>query len=142
MEGVLARVNMRGQIFRPNQTPTPFADNSQYWAQAHDQDVPLVLQNGTFSFGAPGAAASFVPVGVGSLARPYARPGILPETPGVAPISWYYIYLPPLPGYAPTEGDAVILEDGSRYLVTNPYNQQSSVVGSLLIAERLISQTQ
>ena len=140
MEGLLARINMRGQIFRPNSDTMQLADGSTYWAQAHDDDLPLVLTNGQFAFGTPGTVASYVPIGVGNLARPYQRPGIDPATPGVTPISWYYFYVPPLPGYKPTEGDAIILEDGSRYWITNPFSQESSVVGDLLVCERLISQ--
>ena len=52
---------------------------------------------------------------------------------------WFF-YLPPLPGYLPREGDAIIDMDGARYLVENPYEQLSGAVGNQMIVDRQIAQ--
>ena len=144
-EPVGTRINTRGQIWRPAGGPTQLADGSLYWEETNDNDQPLTLTNGVYSFQEPnlgiGAVANWIPMGSTNLSRPYQRPSIDPPTPGTTHISWWGFYVPPLQGYTPAEGDAIILEDGSRYWITNPYAQSVDVVGSMLIGQRTTSAT-
>jgi len=144
-EAVGTRINTRGQIWRPAGGPMQLPDGSLYWEETNDNDQPLTLTNGLYTFEDPSlgfsTVANWIPVGMSNLSRPYQRPSIDPPTPGVTHISWWGIYIPPLPGYTPSEGDAMILEDGSRYWIVNPYAQNVDVVGSMLLAQRTLSAT-
>jgi hypothetical protein len=136
---IAARIDRRVQIFRA--AGSPIQDNAGMlsWQSTHEADQPLVLTGGTYAFGSPGQApASFVPAGFASTERPSRGPEILPAQPDTPAIIRYYCYLPPLPGYAAQEGDAVIDEDGARYVVQHPYRQDVGVVGSQLVLERRV----
>lgn len=135
-----ARVERRCQIYRPANTPATLADGSNYYKETLDNDQPLILSDGIFAFGTQPQTASFVPIGLTSTERPAGKVLFPPNVPGMTPIIRYYGYLPPLPGYTPIEGDALVMEDGSRYLVINPYFQTVGVVGAQLSLEREISQ--
>lgn len=137
-----ARVNFRAKIARPSLQPQQLTDGTLYWSETFDNDVQLQLTGGQFAFGQPGDPGNWVPVGLFSIARPYTRQQIQPNTPNVAPVSWFYAYVPPLNGYKPTEGDAIITEDGARYMVTSPYEQDVGTSGSSLLLQRLTSQVQ
>lgn len=144
-EPVAGRLERRVGIYRPNPNPSALAgsgDGSTYFKETKDNDLPLVLTSGTFAFGSAGGQASWVPAGFGSTERPAAKLLFPPNnnTPGMTPAIRYYAYIPPLPGYTPVEGDALVDEEGSRYLVINPYRQEAGVVGYQLSIERQISQ--
>lgn len=135
-----ARLDRCGAIYRPNGAPMTFADASQYWESTHDNDIPLVLAGGQFTFqaGQSGQTASLVPVGFTADHRNAERI-FGPNVPGmVTPIRWL-IYIPPLPGYAPREGDAVITEDGARYVMRSPFVQEAGVVGTQTLCDRKIA---
>ena len=134
------RIDRLVQIYRPASAPAALPDASLYWKSTHDNDLPLVLANGVYSFGAPGGVGNFVPAGFSSIDRPSTSPMMKPVFPGVTPIMRYMAYLPILAGYSPKEGDAIIAQDGSRYLVVHPYTQNTAVSGSQLLLERMISQ--
>jgi hypothetical protein len=143
-EPVGARLDVRIQILRPAGPPDEsLADGSLTWRQGTYAAQPLVLVDGQYVFRDPysGIQPSFVPAGVASTDRP-PRGHLFPPAgmPGQMQISRYFLYLPPLPGYTPSEGDRVIQESGQRYVVTNPYSQQTGVVGSQLGVERHISE--
>jgi hypothetical protein len=136
-----ARLDHRCKIFRPDLKPQVFADNSSQWRSTHEWDTPLVLTNGLYDWGTPSASpASWVPCGIGTSDRQTRGEDMAPDPPGMLPVPRYYVYLPPLPGYTASEGDAIITEDGARYTVIAPYRQETGVVGSQLMVQRYISQ--
>lgn len=134
-----ARIDRRMQIYRPASGPATQADGSKYWKQTHDNDRPLILTAGTFAFGANGTPASWIPAGQSAVHRQSERL-FEPNVPGMLKPSKWFFYVPPLPGYVAREGDALIDEDGARYVVTSPYEQQTGVVGNQLVCDRKISQ--
>lgn len=136
-----ARIDRRVGIYRPSLAPRIMSDGSRRWSTTHEQDTPLVLTGGTYAWGAPGAKASWVPCGLGSNDRQVRDGGFGTDKIGIVPASRYFAYLPPLPGYAPVEGDALITEHDARYVVLSPYVQQSGVVGAQMMIERMVSGT-
>ena len=141
-----ARLDHRCRIYRPSLVPLTYSDGvppvpSQQWRSTHEFDSPLVLTNGTYTWGPVGAAASLVPAGFGTSDRQTRGEDMPPDPPGVLPTPRYYAYLPPLPGYTSSEGDTLITEDDSRYTVIAPYRQEVGVVGHQLMLHRYISQS-
>lgn len=135
-----ARIDRRGIIYRPSMIPAPLADGSAVWKTTNDNDTPLILTAGQYNWGQPGDEGSYIPLGISSTHRVMGDVQFPPKIPGMTDAIRYYCYLPPLPGYEPTEGDAIITEDGARFLVVHPYNQEAGVVGSQLVVKRMISQ--
>lgn len=130
-----ARLDRRVGIYRPTLEPI----NGQ-WRSQRETDMPLVLNNGVYSFGSSGGMASWVPAGFGTSDRQTRGEDMAPDPPGMLPVPRYYTYLPPLTGYTPAEGDAIITEDDARYAVIAPYIQGAGTVGSQLMTQRYISQ--
>ena len=135
-----SRIDHICQIYRPLDAVDAMADGTLVFRQANDRSMPLVLSNGQYAFGDPGATASLIPMGLSSTERPGKGNNFQPAVPGMTPLTRYYGYLPPLPGYIPSEGDRLITLGGARYQVLNPYHQKQGVVGSQMALERLISQ--
>jgi len=140
-KAVGARIDRRVTVWRPASAPATQGDGSKYWESTHDNDAPLVLANGQYGFGSDGAApASLVPAGIAAQHRQSDRV-FGPDVPGMLkPIKWFF-YLPPLPGYMAREGDTIVDENGARYVVISPYEQQTGVVGQQLICDRTAAQT-
>lgn len=136
-----ARIDRRAQVFRPNELPQLEADGSYAWRTTRELHTPLVLTNGTYSWGQGGSTASWVPAGFGTSDRQSRGDDMPPDPPGMIPVPRYYCYLPPMPGYTPAEGDAIITEDDARYRVISPYRQETGVVGSQLMMQRYIAQS-
>lgn len=140
-KSVGVRLDRCAGIYRPAGAPLTFTDASNYWASTHDNDSPLVLSAGRFAFDTSeaGQPASLVPVGF--IADHRKSDKIFgPSVPGmVTPIRWI-IYIPPLPGYSPREGDAAITEDGARYVMSSPFVQETGVAGTQALCERKIAQ--
>lgn len=141
-----ARIDRRVAIYRPDLLPESFSDgspltSSKQWRSTEEFDTPLVLTNGVYSWGAPGGKASLVPCGFGTSDRQTRGEDFSPDPPGIGPVPRYYAYLPPLPGYTPSEGDALVTEDDARYAVISPYRQDTGVVGSQLMTQRYVSQS-
>jgi hypothetical protein len=140
-KAVGGRVDRRVKIYRPSNDPAATTDGSAtpYWKETNVNDTPLVLTGGTYAFGTAGAGnASFVPAGFLSAIRQTEwifQPGV----PGMLKEAKWFCYLPPLPGYLPAEGDAIIDENGARYHVTVPFEQKTGVVGYQLVLDRKIS---
>lgn len=135
-----AWLNRLARIYRPASAPTIMQDGTLYWKETLDNDVPLVLVNGEFIWGLNGQTASLVPVGLGATERPSRGTQFPPPIPGMVSTSRWYVYVPPLQGYTPVEGDAIVLDTDARYQVLSPYAQQSGFVGSQLAVERTTSQ--
>jgi hypothetical protein len=135
------RLDRCASIYRPAGTPLTFEDASKYWASTHDNDTPLVLAGGQFSLNPAnaGQVGSLLPIGLTADHRGGEKvfgPGV----PGmVAPIR-FFVYIPPLPGYSAREGDALITEDGARYVMRAPFIQEAGVVGTQTLCDRKIAQ--
>jgi hypothetical protein len=136
-----ARLDRLVGIYRPELTPGEAADGSTRWNTTHDTDTPLILAAGTFSFGSPGGTASMVPCGFGGVDRPFRGGEFEPDRIGITEAFLAYGYLPPLPGYTPSEGDALITVDDTRYVIVSVYRQETGAVGSQCLLARLISQS-
>ena len=142
-EPVGARLDRRIRVYRQGGQPVQAeAGAGPIWRGSIYQAAPLVLQAGLYSFLDPdsGAYASLVPAGIASTDRPPRGHLIPPVVPGDMQIPRYFVYLPPLPGYTPAEGDRLVEETGARYVVTNPYHQEAGVVGYQLGVERRMSE--
>lgn len=128
-QAVGARVTTLVQVKRQSAEP----DARQAWNTTNDATLPLVLANGSFSLGAATATASLIPAGMLPVFRPQGQridaPG-MPQQPLIA------FYMPPLPGFQLLEGDRIIAQDGSRYVVLNPYGQDVGIVGYQMTLER------
>lgn len=139
-----ARLDHLARITRPSSSPATVSTvtEANYWKTQLSNDQPLVLAGGTYSFGSPQddeTAGSLVPVGFyGQNRRGEAI--FRPDVPGMPRLAYWFVYVPPLPGYEPTEGDAILLEDGSRYVVMSPFTEETGVVGHMLIVDRKVSQ--
>lgn len=134
-----ARLDRLVTIWRPAMAPAAQGDGSDYWKSTHDNDQGLVLGGGQFAFGTAGAGvASLVPAGIGSAHR-RGEAIFGPGVPGMMKGTHWFFYLPPLPGYLPREGDAIIDQNGSRYVVVSPYEQLAGVVGFQLLCDRKVA---
>jgi hypothetical protein len=132
-----ARVDRLAQIYRPNTVPVANPEGSLSWKSTLPGDQPLVLNAGAYAFGAPGSAtASLVPVGLTSQHR--KGDTNFKDVPGMVKLAMWFCYVPPIPGYFPREGDAIIDQNGTRYVVTSPWEQQAGVVGYQLTCDRKI----
>jgi hypothetical protein len=139
-----ARISHRVRIYRPQQAPerriNPDGSQTYMWRQTEFHGQPLILSSGKYSFGAIGATPSWIPAGISGTERPSRGANFIPAPPGTPYIPRYFAYLPPLPGYEPTEGDRLLTEDGARYIVVNPYKQEVGFVGAQMSIDRVISQ--
>jgi hypothetical protein len=139
-KSVGARIDRRVAIYRPAGAPQTLTDGSLYWESTHDNDQPLLLANGAYSFGPAGSGeAVMVPAGWASQHR-QSEKTFGPGVPGMLKPIKYFFYLPPLPGYLAREGDAIIDENGARYVVVSLFEQQAGVVGQYLVVDRKIAQ--
>lgn len=135
-----AHLDRKVTIFRPAVEPAAQPDGSQYWESTHDNDQPLKLVAGQFGFGAAGSGgASLVPAGIASA---HKRGDALfgPGVPGMTKTAHWFFYIPPLPGYLPREGDAIVDQNGARYVVISPYEQLTGCTGFQLLCDRKIAQ--
>ncbi len=124
------RVNYLGTVARPN---AGVDANNYYSADPCAGDV-LSLVDGVFALGVADAPAAAIPVGVETEKR--IRGDLFNDIPTTTREVFFVMYVPPLPGFTFREGDYVILQDGSRYVVQNPYEQQAGFVGSQLVVQR------
>lgn len=131
-----ARLDRLGYVLRPLDSGT---DPNGYYAGDIGAAKPLKLVNGVYVWGQNGdAPTSRIPMGVSSRIR--ARGILIPALPSSVGEPVFVFYIPPLPGFAPKEGDRIQLEDGSRYVVHNPYEQEAGFVGSQITTVREVSQ--
>lgn len=140
-EAIGARIDRRVRIYRPANQPATVQDSSgaTYWKETNVNDQPLILADGTYALGAAGAGlGSLVPAGMLSAIR-QSEWIFQPSIPGMQKQAKWLVYLPPLPGYMPAEGDAIIDENGARYVVAVPFEQKTGVSGYQLVCDRKIS---
>jgi hypothetical protein len=135
---IAARIDRVGLIYRPSETP----DDTGFWSPTlpSGQMQPLVpAVAGAFSFGAVGATAAYIPMGLMSMARTFRE--AFRDIPGDTRSTQWFCYLPPLDGYTPRAGDRIInnsndFTTASRYVVLHPYEQEAGIQGSQLVLER------
>lgn len=135
-----ARIDRRARILRSQRPDVIRPGVPTTILSAEIQNFPLVLINGQFIFGQTNRPASWVPVGLAASATSPTRPDFASQAGPAPPIARYFAYLPPLPGYAPKEGDLLVTEDGAQYVVTFPYGQEVGVVGWQMALDRAASQ--
>jgi hypothetical protein len=135
-----ARVDRTAYIYRPLSGP----DSSGFFGPTIGDNVaPLVCTAGVWAIGTTGSTASKVPVGI--MAMPRDRDAAYPpKVPGDTGQTMYFVYVPPLNGFNPREGDRIITDGtaatGVRYVVKHPYQQQAGASGSQLMCSRTIGQ--
>jgi hypothetical protein len=140
---IAARIDRTATIYRPSETPVTGGAGA-YWKPtlAAGGMAPVVLDDGEWSLGEVGATAAQIPIGMQSTPRP--RSDIFKSVPGTTMESLWFVYVPPLDGFTPQEGDRIVtdgnLTDGSRYVVQHPYMQQAGLVGSQLVCTREVQQ--
>lgn len=125
-----ARLDRNATFYRPATVPLPSGDMDSTLNSAS----PLVLSNGTFSFGTAGQTASKIPVGFMPDMKETGR--IFTQTPNMIGNTNWICYVIPLPGVVLREGDRMVTDRGSRYVVVNPYRQEAGVVGSQFVVRR------
>jgi hypothetical protein len=139
-KSLAARVDRFAQVYRPDISPAPPLADIKYWeAFTLTQATPLVLTAGQFGFGSQAQAACYIPVGLQSSDRVLGR--LLEDVPGMVGKTRWFSYVPPLPGFTFREGDLLVMQDQSRFVVFHPYSQEAGLVGSQLVLERLLAQT-
>lgn len=130
-----ARIDRRVRIYRAGKGTATNPDTSRSWKVDKTGRVPVILADGVCTLGDRGADGSWFPAGFGSTERPSRGPefgGLATATPTIRA----YAYVPPLPGFYFREGDEVISEDGTRFIVVQPFYQLVGVVGSQLMLDR------
>lgn len=132
---VAGRIDRQVQIYRP---PITDPDANDYWAADLQAAFPLKLINGVFQFGALGEYPALIPSGFSSHIR--ARGEIFPDIPSTTGEPLYLIYVPPLPGYEPREGDRIVEQRGARYVVHVPFEQEAGLIGMQLAVTREVAQ--
>lgn len=141
-KAVGGRLDRRVKIYRPATSPATVpatTGTAKYWKETLDNDFSLTLSGGVYSFGTAAANnANFVPAGFSAAIRQHEWP-FQPDTPGLLKEAKWFVYLPPLPGYLPAEGDALVDENGARYVVAVPFEQQTGVSGYQLVVDRKIA---
>lgn len=137
-KAVGARLDRLVTIWRPSTTTAINPEGSTSWKSTLVNDQPLVLVEGVYSFQTPGTVpASAVPAGLVGHNRGGEAP--LKDVPGeIVKPAKFFVYVPPLPGYLPREGDAVIDNNGTRYVVTSPWEQTAGVAGYQLMCDRKV----
>ncbi len=101
------------------------------------ETVTLTPANGRLS-----SLGSIVPAGFVAAYRPSGPYPFGPPVPGMIRPTHWYVYLPPLPGYESREGDAICTIDDARYVVVDPYRQESGLVGQQMLVDRTTAQAQ
>ena len=142
---IAGRIDRQIQVYRPSTVPDAGGSIDMTLANC-DQ---LVCVNGSFVLqdrvNFPDAVASKIPVGFQNTKR--ARAQIVSQTPNMPQIVSYACYVMPLPqatnldGFAFREGDRIIDQDGSEYVVSNAYRQDTGFAGSQLTLDRYIAQS-
>lgn len=140
---IAARIDRVATIYRPQATPVTDS-KGPVWEPTVDSGsmAPVVLSDGLWSLGTPGATASQIPIGMQSTPRP--RGDLFRTTPGSTMETIWFVYVPELDGFQPQEGDRIVTDgsiaDGSRYVVQHPYMQQAGLQGSQLVCTREVQQ--
>ncbi len=129
-----ARLDRNVTIYRPNTNPDEFG----YMNQTLGGALPLICSTGVWDFGEVGDTASKIPSGF--LQGRRSKGPIVPSVPDITPKLYWQVYIGPLNGYLPREGDRIVSEEGDRYVVMSPWQQLTGLAGYQLTVEREIAQ--
>jgi hypothetical protein len=125
-----ARLDRLANIYRLPRRP----DSGNYRSGSKNASLPLVISEGICSLGNVNQPPALIPVGLA--ARPRWKSDLIKSIPTSTGELEYYCYVPPLPGFSFQESDRIVLQDGSRYVVQLPWEQQVGFVGSQLAVQR------
>jgi hypothetical protein len=131
------RIDRTVTIYRPQVGPTADA-RGPFFMETLDQAEPLRILNGQCIIDAPGAKPAQIPAGFMIYYRPYGHDQFAPQTKGMTKPTLWFVYIPPLPGFIFREGDRIVEPTGERYVVYNPYRQDTGQAGFQLVVEREI----
>ena len=113
--------------------------SSDGYAQTFQQDaLALTISGGTAVF-SNSQPPDWVPAGFQPVSRPKG-PQLRPYVPGATEVTEYFIYVPPMQGYEPLEGDIIQTLNGSRYIVTIPWHLETGISGNSMLARRANAQ--
>jgi hypothetical protein len=136
-----ARLDRLAYVYQQATAP----DLNGYLSADTTTQLPLIMKGGAVKIGVPLGSVGYqpptlIPIGMASSER---WRGDLYKAPIPTTTSdiVYFAYVPPLQGFTFREGDRLVLQDGSRYVVKNPYEQMVGFVGSQLVLSREIAQT-
>lgn len=130
-KALAGRLNCNVTIARPAAGP-----NAQgQFDKTKREALPLVLNDGVFSFGAKTDTACQIPAGLMATGRSYGDRSFS-QVPAEQRKSSWALYLPALPGLNAREGDRIIGPDGSRYILVVPFTQHVGASGSQWLLER------
>ena len=140
-----ARLDRIANIYRPALAATTDAIGP-YFSETvgAGAELPLVLADGEFSFGANGATPAGIPVGVMTYSREFGP--VFKGVPGSTNSVRYFFYIPPLQGVTLQEGDRILIDgtaiaqtSAGRYVVHGPWVQYAGLVGYQFVCERVIA---
>ena len=140
-----ARLDRIANIYRPALAATTDAIGP-YFSETvgAGAELPLVLADGEFSFGANGATPAGIPVGVMTYSREFGP--VFKGVPGSTNSVRYFFYIPPLQGVTLQEGDRILIDgtaiaqtSAGRYVVHGPWVQYAGLVGYQFVCERMIA---
>ena len=135
-KAIAAQVQRYAMIYRA----VSGVDSSGYATAFQQETMALQIVNGVATF-SNNYSGSLIPIGMnprtGGLKAPM-RPTVhsLPEEPS------YSVYVPPINGYAPVEGDIFQLGGGARYVVEASWHLDSGMVGNTAIVKKTNPQSQ
>ena len=140
-----ARLDRIATIFRPA-TGATTDSIGPYFTQTvgAGAELPLVLSDGVWSFGANGDTPAQIPVGVTTFTRSFGKE--FKDAPGGTDTIHYFFYVPPLNGIQLKEGDRILIDGtnqsfatAGRYVVHGPWVQYAGVSGYQLLCKRMVS---
>ncbi len=134
---MIVRTESTCRLFRTNGN----RDKSAYRGSTLAGDNPWCLVDGQFVLGQPGDAAAVIPCGVQSIAQIKSLKAT--RLPMDNTMSYWYVYVPSLPGLAHMRENDIIEQTYSdqevpvRYRVSVPYASEVGLAGHFLLCERV-----
>lgn len=109
------------------------------YANSFQQQAHALYISGGKAMFSPTAVASMIPIGMSPRAggfEAFMHPKIasLPEAPE------FVVYVPPIEGFIPTEGDIVQTALGARYSIMNSWHLDAGIAGSAFIVRKVTPQ--
>ncbi len=106
------------------------------YAQAFQQQASsLQIVNGSAVFVSSGVPAA-IPIGMAPRTGGFEGP-IHPKIESLPEAPQYHIYVPPIGGYAPIEGDILQLVGGARFSVMSSWHMDVGLLGNMVIARKV-----
>ncbi len=108
-------------------------DNSGYANAFQQQAYGLSIVNGAAEFLPTGASS--IPIGMAPRTGGFEAP-VHPNIRSLPDIPQYHIYIPPISGYAPIEGDVIQTTNGARYYVMSSWHMDVGLLGNMVVARK------